>query len=102
MSTITIGSETRPLAEADAEWIVRQINGRRRDVGHVCVTVSLAVSGVNIGLATPACNSGGGSIRTLNPLEREIVELWKKLGLNGDDFSPGNVVAFVKQVSQRL
>lgn len=99
MNTISIGSESRPLEQADAEWITQQINGRRKEGQPVCVRVVIHTAQLNLSYATPAFPSTGrGGGRPPTAREREILDLWAKHGLNEGDFAPGNVVAFVKQV----
>jgi hypothetical protein len=102
MSTITIGQESRDLFDADPHWINHAILERRKDGHEVCVVVQLDGDHLSMCLRTPACAGGGGGGRTPNPCEREVVELWAKLGLNDSDFAPGNVVAFVQQVKRYL
>ena len=100
MSTISINGETRPLEQADPDWITTQIAGRRRDGQSVCVRVTVAAPGLNVAMATPGCGSGGGGGggRAPNPAEREVLDLWEKQHLNRADFSPGQVVAFVRHL----
>ena len=99
MSTIAIGSETRPLEQADPEWITQQINRRRQEGASVCVRVQIKTSDLNIPFATPTCaSSGGGGGRPPTAREQGFLDLWIKHKLNEREFSPGNVVAFVKQV----
>lgn len=99
--TIKIGTESRILSDAREDWINEQIR-RRRAEGPVCVLVHIEGQGVDITLMTPACSSGPGGRRRLTNLESEIVELWKKRGLNEPDFSGGNVVAFLRQLRKLL
>jgi len=40
---------------------------------------------------------GRAGYRPPMPLERDILELWDKLGLCNGDLSPGNLIAFLKQ-----
>jgi hypothetical protein len=100
MNTISIGNESRPLEQADPEWITQQIQRRRQDAASVCVRVQINSSDLNISFATtPSCaSSGGGGGRPPNAREREVLDLWAKHGLTDPQFSPGGVVAFVKQV----
>jgi hypothetical protein len=103
MNTISIGAESRTLEQADPDWITQQISGRRKDGQSVCVRVSIHTPELNLSCITPACaSSGGGGGRPPTAREREILELWAKHGLNDGDFSPGNVVAFVRQVLRLL
>ncbi len=100
MINIRIGSEEHKLEEIDERWIADQIVRRRRDGERVCVQVRIDVDRIHIGLATPTCARGGGGLgRSLTTEERELVDLWHQLHLNTDEFSPGNVLAFVKRIA---
>jgi hypothetical protein len=100
MDTIRIGTDERPLRDADAEWIGHEISGRRKDGQSVCVFVTLRHGGIDLRLATPTCGGGPGSGRQLNPREQAIVDLWKQCGLNDSDFSVEGVIRFVRNVSR--
>ena len=100
MITITIGSSSRTIQEADESWINQNVNGRRRDGVAVCVQVRLQDNGADMVLTTPACPSGIGGGRPPNTLEQRIFDLWNKLGLNTPGFSGGNVVAFLHQLKK--
>jgi len=102
MVTIRIGNDSRRLEDADAAWITQQINNREREGLSVCVEVTIRTNTLNIRLASPACGSGGGGGRPPRPDEAEIIQLWNKLKLGSDEFSPGNLVAFAKQLSRLL
>jgi hypothetical protein len=98
MNTISIGNESRSLEQADPEWITQQIQRRRQDAASVCVRIQINSPDLNISFATPSCaSSGRGGGRPPNAREREVLDLWAKHGLNDQQFSPGSVVAFVKQ-----
>lgn len=99
MLTIRIGSDTRRLEDADEAWITQQVNNRRREGLPVCVEVTINTGPINVRLTTPACGGGGGGGRPPRPDEATIIDLWNKRGLGTDNFSPGSVVAFLKQVS---
>ena len=99
---VQIGGETRSVTEADESWITQQVNRRRREGQSVCLMVSIHTSGIDVNLATPACSGGGGGGRMPNTKEREVIDLWAKLGLNSADFSGGNLVAFLKQLRRHL
>jgi hypothetical protein len=54
-------------------------------------------------LSTPTCESHGSSGgRPPNNQERRIFELWKERGLNLQDFSGGNLIAFLHQLRRLL
>ena len=97
MTSIRIGESERALGEATPDWINQQVNRRRRDRTPICVRVHIDCPGVNVLLTTPACG-GGAAGRPPNRAEGRIVQLWQDRGLNSDDFTGGNVVAFLKQL----
>lgn len=102
MSTITIGHEARDLEDANPQWLNQAILDRRRDGQEVCVVVQLDGDQLTMILRAPRRVGSGGGGRAPNPREREVLELWAKLGLNDPAFAPGNVVAFVQQVKRYL
>jgi hypothetical protein len=102
MVTIRIGDDTRRLEDVDESWITRQVNNRRREGLPICVEVAINTGAVNVRLATPACGTGRAAGRQPRPDEADIIQLWNKLGLGSDDFSAGNLVAFVKQLARLL
>lgn len=97
---VIIGSSEREINDIEPNWINEQINRRKNDGVPVCVKVYIKNESVNISLVTTDCpcgrNSGG---RLPNHQEREIFELWNKLHLNDENFSSGNLIAFLKQVA---
>lgn len=97
MITVTIGGETRDIGEATESWVTQRINRLRQEGQQACVQVAISLSGLNMRLSTPTCVAVGGGGRPPNANEREVFALWEKLGLNRHDFSPGSVVAFLKQ-----
>lgn len=102
MNTIKIGNEERSLSEVDSQWITQQIVNRRNAGMTVCVIVSVTVTDVDLTLATPTCGAGGGGSRQFTSPERGILDLWNKHHLNEPEFSPGDVVSFVKQVMRMI
>lgn len=98
MNNIKIGNEQRPLADADAQWITQQINGRRKDGLVVCVVVEITAGEIDVRFATPTCGGRGGGGRRLTTREQDVLDLWQQHHLNDEKFSPGDVVAFVRQV----
>jgi hypothetical protein len=100
--TITIGSSTRSIQEADESWINQNVNGRRRDGVAVCVQIRIQENGADLGLTTPGCPSGFGGGRSPNTLEQRIIDLWNERGLNASGFTGGNVVAFLHQLKKVL
>jgi hypothetical protein len=98
MSYIKIGGEQRPLRDASEQWISEQLRRRRAEGASICVQVVLKTNSIDMVLATPDCQGGGGGVRPPTQQEKELFELWAKRGLNDATFSAGNVIAFLKQV----
>ena len=98
MVSIRIGNEQRNLDEIDESWINQQINRRRAAGQTVCVQVTVNSGNLNLTLSTPTCAGIGGGGRAPNLDEREVFDLWAKLGLNDARFTGGELVAFLKQL----
>lgn len=99
---IKIGGDERTLEEADESWVNQQINRRRDDRQVVCVQVTIQVPGLDMLLTTPTCGSRGGAGRPPNEHERRVFELWQKHHLDQPNFSGGDVVSFLKQLSRAV
>lgn len=99
MIKIRIADVEKELASADEQWINQQINLRRADGQTVCVIVTVHEGALDMVLATPTCGAGGGR-RLPRPEESKVFDLWKKRGLDDENFTGGNVVAFLKQLKQ--
>lgn len=98
--TVTIGTSERDVKEIEPNWITEQIVRRKQDGVPVCVIVKIKTNGLDMVLASGDCPSGGGpGGRPPTQQEREIFALWEKLHLKQGDISPGNLIAFLKQVS---
>jgi hypothetical protein len=102
IATITIGGETRNISDAEENWITQQVNRRRQDRVPVCAVVRIQTSGIDVGLSTPGCSNGGGGGRTPTSREADILHLWESHRLRSNDFTGGNLVAFIKQVRKFL
>lgn len=98
--TIQIGTSKKDISEANESWINQQINRRRKDGQEVCVEVRIRTDSLDFTLATPTCGGRGG--RRPQPHEQEIFDLWKVRGLTKEDFTGGNLVAFIKQLRKML
>ena len=102
MISVRIGNDKRPLDDASPDWIVQQIERRRRDGIAACVVVSIRTTDLNMHLSTPECAGSAGGGRPPNARERAVLELWQKHGLNEAGFAPGHVVAFLVQLKRVL
>lgn len=104
MITVRIAGQERQWDDPDdAEegWVTQQITRRRADGHQVCATVGIKTSYVNVGLSTPGCALGGGGRRPTTD-EARIIDLWAQRGLNDSNFSPGNLIAFLRQLARLL
>ena len=104
MITVRIAGQERHANDPDgieASWIAEQIARRRAAGEHVCVSVQIHTSFVNVGLSTPGCASGGGGRRP-NDDEARIIDLWTKRGLNVPAFAPGSLITFLSQLGRLL
>ena len=100
MIKICIDNREENLENIDKRWITQQINRRITDGTVPCVQVSINEGRIDLILSTPTCRStGGGSGRSLNELEQRVVNLWIKQGLNDENFSGGNLIAFLNQIN---
>lgn len=95
---VTIGTSERNIDDIGPNWITDQINRRRKDGVQICVRISINTPNLNLSLATPGCAKSAGGGRAPNPQEKEVFDMWDKFNLNTQDFSPGNLVAFLKQL----
>jgi hypothetical protein len=99
MITITIGSQSKNLNEAHESWIAQEIQRLRQIDRNVCVRVTINDPGINVTLATPGCTgSGGGGGRAPNEEERNVLNDWRKRGMEDAEFAVGNLIAFLKQL----
>ena len=98
---IKIGNDQRHcLKDISEDWIVQQIAKRQRDYHDVCVRVILESQTGTLTFPTSPCASGGGSSRQLDRDEAKAWDIWVKFGLNQAEFNHGNLIAFLKQITQ--
>jgi hypothetical protein len=100
--TVQIGDAQRSLDSATADWIHDQLDRRNRDQAPICIIVSIAEGGLNLRLSTPSCSGLQGGGRPPNQEEQKIFDLWNERKLNSNDFSAGEVVAFLKQLGRLI
>ena len=98
MIRVRIGDAERELSIVSESWVNQQINRRRADGQNVCVRVIIRQDQLNMTLSTPSCQKGSGG-RPPNRHEEQIFTLWEKRGLNKDQFTGGNLIAFLKQLN---
>lgn len=90
--------EFQSSRDIDENWVLEQINRRRRDGEKVCVRVSINEQPIHVSLSTPGCPGIGGGGRLPNEDEEKVLDLWDKLGLNKVDFGGGSLIAFFRQL----
>lgn len=98
MIKVQVGEAVKDYDDVTECWIIQQINDRRHSGQSVCVRVTIKKDSLNMILSTSGCPIAPSKPRQPNPSEAEIFGLWDHLGLNDEKFSPGNVVAFLKQL----
>ena len=99
MIEIQIGSSGwQDLADVPKPWVHEQINRRRNDGHEPCVKVRITADGIDAVLTTPQCGGGGGGGRPPSPQEKELFDLWDQRRLNQNNFTGGNLIAFLEQV----
>ena len=96
--TVWIGDSQRNLEDADAQWVTEQLRRRRRAGESVCVRVNIKKGNINVTLTSADCPSGGGGGCAPNRHEAVVLDDWNKRGLDGSDFPPGQLVAFLARV----
>lgn len=98
MVRIQIGStfdyDLKDMREDD---LVKQIKGHRDDGVPLCIKVIIKSDNVDIILSTPDCPGVGGG-RPPNDHEKQIFKLWEDRKLRTNNFSPGQLIAFLKQI----
>ncbi len=98
MIKVRIGDVEKDSQDVNEGWISQQLNRQRRNHQPVCVQVTIDEPPLDMVLSTPGCSSAGGS-RAPNDQERRIFDLWAKRRLNEPDFTGGNLIAFLRQIS---
>lgn len=98
MIRVIIGDSERELSNISEHWINEQINRRKRDGLSICVRVIINEDQLNLSLTTSGCRHTATRGRAPNKYESEAFDLWDKTGLNKENFSGGNLIAFLKQL----
>ena len=100
MITVRINDDQKPVGDADFErWVARQIEGRRHDGVAICVSVEVQEDMAHVVLRSAGCSCGVGG-RPPNPKEAKLFELWKRRGMESPNFTPGDLISFVHQLTQ--
>lgn len=99
---ITVSVNNVELNTDDLTSIAPQINRRKDDAKKICLRVLIKAGRIDVSLSTVGCPQGTGYFRPPNELEERIFRLWERCGLDREEFSGGQVVAFLQQVSSLL
>lgn len=100
MITVWINGQQRE--GIDEGWIVRTIQGLRRDGEAVCVRVTVKGDGLDLAVTVGSCPPGQGG-RQPNPRERAVFDLWSGCGLSDDgEFPPGQLIRCLKQLERAV
>ena len=102
MILIQIGDTPREyttIRDIEESWILHQINARRTAGEQVSVRVSIRQNPLDMILATPSIQSGGGGGRQANEYELKAFDLWNECELNTNSFTPGRLIEFLKRVT---
>ena len=97
MIRVRIGDAERELSSVSESWVNQQINRRKADGQSVCVRVIILQDQLKMTLSTPGCPKGSGG-RPPNRYEEQVFDLWERRGLNEEQFTAGNLIAFLKQL----
>lgn len=102
MVTVQIGPDQRSIGDVTSAWVNEQINRRRHENRPVCVQVRVQEGSLHMVLSTPGCQCNGSATRPPSEDERQILLLWERRGLDQPDFTGGNLIAFLQQLSRRF
>jgi len=97
MIRLIIGDVESELTSINESWINEQLNRRKALGQNVCVRVIIHQGDLNMTLSTPACAVGQPG-RQPNRHETDIFDAWERCGLNRQQFTGGNLIAFLKQI----
>lgn len=100
--SVRVNGTEYSLGEISMSWLHQQIDERRRVGEPVCVVVSARSDSIAVTLATPGCSSGAGGTRPPNRLESEVLSRWRELVLKKEDFTAGNLWAFLQYLERQV
>jgi hypothetical protein len=95
---ITVTVNNTELSLDDLSSIAPQINRRKENGQRMCVCVRIKTDDLFMTLSTAQCPAGGAT-RPPTRLEARVFALWEKCGLQKEEFSGGQVVSFLQQVT---
>lgn len=96
---LSFGANRRVGDEITGGWVEGQIRNRDADGVHVCGLLEVARRDCETRLRIGKCPTGRGTgINTA--CQQEVIDLWRKLHLDGEAFTPGNLIAFVRHAGR--
>jgi hypothetical protein len=98
--TVSIGGMSVAVEKASEGWVNQMIAEARKRGMPLCIQVSVHTPEAQVVLSTPGCGAGGGSGRAPNDSERRIFDAWNRRGLGRGDFTPGDLRAFLNDLSR--
>jgi hypothetical protein len=98
--TVSIGGASFPLERVSEGWVNQMISEARRLNQSLCVRIDVQEESAHVVLSTPGCGTGGGGGRMPTPTERRILDEWNRRGLNSNEFSPGQLQAFLRELAR--
>lgn len=101
MVKLYVGPTEYDLGNIKEGELAQLISKYKKDGVCPCVKVVIKQDGLNLALQTAGCSRSGGG-RAPNPKESYLCDLWASKGLNDPDFSPGNLISFLKQALNHL
>ena len=97
MITVCLDGVEQALNKHSDSWLIDQIKRRRADNKPICIRVHIRSPEINATLATSGCPGGKGGRRPKHH-EQPIWDLWLAHNLSDDNFSPRQLVTFLKQL----
>jgi len=101
MVEIQIGETIRDYDKYDVKWIHQQIKRRRTEGINPCVKVKIQEGSLNLTLVSPNCPGTRAGSSSLDKQKKVLIDLWSK-HIKNDEFTSGNLVAFLKQLPHYL
>lgn len=102
MVTVTINGTSVPLDHASEGWMNRLIADARSNHAPLCIQVLVNDPAASIQFSTPECPQGAGGGKIWNERERRMIDAWNRRGLGGGPISPGDLRAFLNDISRLL
>ena len=97
MVRVIIGDNERDLASVSENWVNQQLNRRKTAGEPICARVLIFKNNIDMALSTSGCERGK-NYKHPNRYELELIEIWKKLGLDSETFYAANFMAFLNKL----